>query len=159
MNRYIHQSAPHSREILDLGAGDVVRLTDAQGVSIFVRAGTAWITEHGHPDDIVVSEGECFSVDRPGLVLVTPIHGATVVISAPPERARTCRIERIHRDGQHYPVLCRRPQPVPTAESRLAPAFRAALARGGPAVRSRRQVAGATPVARLNARLNAASDS
>lgn len=123
MNRYIHQSAPHSREILDLGAGDVVRLTDAQGVSIFVRAGTAWITQHGDHDDIVIAAGESFAVNRPGLALVTPIHGATVVVSAPPERARTCRIERVHRDGQRYPVLNGRPQPVVTDGSRLAPAL------------------------------------
>lgn len=118
-----HHRAELSREILDLTGGDVVRLTDARGVFILVRAGTAWITEHGHPDDIVLREGEGFVVDRPGLVLVTPIHGATVVISAPPERARACRIERVQRDGQLYPVLCGRPQLVPSAESRLAPAF------------------------------------
>jgi len=119
-------SMPHgaqlSRETLELTAGDVIRLTAAQGVSIFVRDGTAWITQDGDSDDIVIGAGATFAVDRPGLALVTPIHGATVVISALPERARTCRIERVHRNGERYPVLCGRPHAVPTGGPRLAPA-------------------------------------
>ena len=120
-------SVPHgtqlSRETLELTAGDYVRLTAAQGISIFVRAGTAWITQDGDHDDIVIGASESFAVNRPGLTLVTPIHGATVVMSGSPERARTCLIERVDRDGQRYPVLRGRPQPAPTDDSGLAPAF------------------------------------
>lgn len=123
MNRYIEQDDPLSREILELVGDDIVRLTDARGVCVFVRAGTAWITEHGGIDDIVIGAGETFMVDRPGLALVAPIQGATVVISAPPDRARASRIERVDRDAQRYPVLCGRPRPAPIGASRLAAAF------------------------------------
>lgn len=118
-----HHGAQHTREIIELAGGDVVRLTDAQGIAVCVRAGTAWITQDGDPDDTVIGSGETFVIDRSGLTLVTPIHGATVVFSALPARARTCRIERIHRNGDRYPVLRGRPQRALTGESDLAPAF------------------------------------
>lgn len=120
-------NAPHgaqlSRETLELTDGDIIRLPDAQGVSISVRAGTAWITQHGDPDDSVIKAGETFVVDRPGLTLVIPVRATTLVITALPQRARTCRMERVDRDGRRYPVLCGRPQSVPTDRSRLAPAL------------------------------------
>ena len=122
MNRSIDQS-PLSREILELVGDDVVRLTDARGISIFVRAGRAWITGNGDSGSIVIGAGETFEVDRLGLALVSPIDGATVVISALPDRARTSRIERVDRDGQRHPVLCGRPRTVPTGASPIAPAL------------------------------------
>ena len=112
-----------SRETLELSNGDIVRLPDAEGVAIFVRVGTAWITQHGDHDDHVIAAGETFMVDRAGFTLVAPLGGATVTLSAPPQRARTCRIERVQRDGQRYPVLCGRPSRVPTDATRLAPAL------------------------------------
>lgn len=126
MNR-VPRNEPHadqlSRETLELAGSELVRLTNAQGIGIFIRTGNAWITQEHDRDDIVIGAGESFVVNRTGLVVVAPIREATVVISALPARARTCRIERVHDDGQRYPVLCARPQLAPTDGSRLAPAL------------------------------------
>ena len=76
MNRHTPntpQDAQLSRETLELAAGDLVRLTAAQGVSICVRDGTAWITQDHDHDDIVIGASESFVVDRHGLTLVTPV--------------------------------------------------------------------------------------
>jgi Protein of unknown function (DUF2917) len=101
-----------ARETFELTGAQFVRLTDARGVCVSVRAGTVWITQDGDRNDNVVRAGESLVVDRPGLALVTPIPEATIVISALPALARTCRIQRVHPDGERYPVLSARPQPV-----------------------------------------------
>jgi Protein of unknown function (DUF2917) len=121
------QDAPHgahlSRETLELTGNELVRLIDAQSIVVSVRAGTAWITQQGDRDDVVIGAGESFVIERPGLVLVAPIREATVVIAALPALARTCRITRIDADGRHYPVLCARPRPAVADGLRLSPAF------------------------------------
>ena len=111
-----------SREILDLTGAELVRLTEAEGISLYVRAGTASVTHQGRCD-IVLKAGERFLVDRSDLVLVVPIDAVTLEISAQPARARSSRLERIQSDGRHYPVLSGRPRPALADESRLSPAF------------------------------------
>jgi hypothetical protein len=110
-----------SRETIELTGAQFVRLTDARGILISVRAGTAWITQDGDCNDNMVRAGERFVINRPGIALVTPIPEATVVISAPPSQARACLIQRVHPDGQRYPVLCARSQPV--LGPRVSPSF------------------------------------
>jgi Protein of unknown function (DUF2917) len=71
------------REWIDLDAPQLLRLVDAQGSAVFVSTGTAWITQDGSGDDIVVGAGESFVFDRKGLAIVSPLGRATLSISAP----------------------------------------------------------------------------
>jgi len=112
-----------SRETLDLVGTELVRMREAEGICLYVRAGSARLTQEGDRDDLVLNAGECFLVDRAGLMLVVPMDAVTLEISAPPARARSSRLERIQSDGRHYPVLSGRLRPVLADGSRLYPDF------------------------------------
>jgi Protein of unknown function (DUF2917) len=72
-----------AREWIDLDTPQLLRLVDAQGSAVFVRAGTAWITQEGGDPDILVQAGESFVFDRKGLAIVSPLGHVTLSISAP----------------------------------------------------------------------------
>ena len=59
-----------------LAPGQALRLQDAVGRRVTVLQGSVWITQDRDPRDIVISAGEDFVIERPGLALVTPLDGA-----------------------------------------------------------------------------------
>jgi hypothetical protein len=72
-----------AREWMELDKPQLLRLVDAQGSALFIRAGTAWITQEGGDPDILVQAGESFVFDRKGLAIVSPLGRVSLSISAP----------------------------------------------------------------------------
>jgi Protein of unknown function (DUF2917) len=66
-----------------LRAREVLDIRDGQGLAVRCVGGALWITQDGDADDIVLEPGQCFTLDRPGLALVSaPVGPATVLIEA-----------------------------------------------------------------------------
>ena len=59
-------------------------LIDGQGTLIACLAATVWITQDGDERDIVLTAGETFRIDRPGLTLINAFGAATIAV-LPPE--------------------------------------------------------------------------
>ncbi len=76
MNRRLRTTEHH----LNLGRGGVLRLRDASGLVLHVWSGEVWITQEGDPRDIVLREGDQFTLDRPGLALVQVLDQADLFV-------------------------------------------------------------------------------
>lgn len=59
-----------------LNASDFLRLLGAQGISLRVVSGRAWVTEDGRRADAFLAPGHSYTVRGEGLVLVTAEGGA-----------------------------------------------------------------------------------
>lgn len=70
-----------SRADLLLQPHQVVGLVDATGAHLSVRRGKVWITQHDDGRDLVVTTGEGFTLDRPGLALVHALEAAEVALA------------------------------------------------------------------------------
>jgi hypothetical protein len=81
-----------AREVLDIRGG--------QGLVVRCLAGSLWITQEGDTDDVVVKAGQCFTLDRRGLALVSaPVASAMLVV----ERAASgapCAAQRFAAPGR-----------------------------------------------------------
>lgn len=64
---------------IDLQPGKALRMQDARGRRIAVLQGHVWLTQDGDPRDVVLSAGEEFILDRPGLAVLTALDGAARV--------------------------------------------------------------------------------
>jgi DUF2917 family protein len=74
--------------LTNLSAGSMLRVRDGQGRAIVVFEGQVWITLDDDPRDIILSGGESFSIDRPGLTLVQALRDSKVMlVDADPHRA------------------------------------------------------------------------
>jgi Protein of unknown function (DUF2917) len=56
---------------------------DAVGVRLQVRRGKVWITQDRDGRDLMISEGDGFTLDRPGLALVHALEPAEVAVAEP----------------------------------------------------------------------------
>ena len=63
---------------LRIGRGQTLKILDAVGSTICAREGTVWITEENSRKDVVLENGACFRIDRPGLTLVQAFADASV---------------------------------------------------------------------------------
>ena len=63
-------------------------LRQRQDHQVECLAGSLWITQDGDPRDILLAAGECFTLDRRGVALVTAMHDARLRLNAPARAAR-----------------------------------------------------------------------
>ena len=68
---------------LDLAAGQLVRLDDAKGTTLRVTRGTLWVTQDQDVNDVVLSAGDVWTVERPGLTLAEAQDSAYVCLVGP----------------------------------------------------------------------------
>jgi hypothetical protein len=54
---------------------------NAAGRVISCRKGVLWLTQTGTPGDHLIRAGEAFSIDRPGLVLISALEDSACVVS------------------------------------------------------------------------------
>lgn len=66
--------------LTNLSAGSLLRVRDGQGRAVVVFEGQVWITLDDDPRDIMLSGGESFSIDRPGLTLVQALRDSKVML-------------------------------------------------------------------------------
>lgn len=69
-----------SHSLVRLGAEQLFSVDAAPGRSLVVFHGSLWITQHGDPRDYVVSAGETFSFDHPGLALAEALEPTSFVV-------------------------------------------------------------------------------
>jgi hypothetical protein len=60
-----------------------LRLQDGSCVEVRCLLGNLWITEEGEREDRILSRGQSFTLDRPGLSLVTALGGPALLIVQP----------------------------------------------------------------------------
>lgn len=74
---------------LHLQTSEILKVHDGVGVRVRCLRGTLWITQADDSDDIVIHDGQSFTLDRPGLALVSaPLGPADLVIVTEPDAAR-----------------------------------------------------------------------
>jgi hypothetical protein len=73
-----------------LKAHEVLDIHDGEGLLVKCLRGVLWITQSNDTDDIIVHAGQSFTLDRPGLALVSaPIGPADIVVQAAAAHARS----------------------------------------------------------------------
>lgn len=70
-------------EPLELSAHKVLRIEDGLGTLVSCRRGDVWITQDQDARDVVLSAGESFRLDRPGLALVMAFKDASLLVESP----------------------------------------------------------------------------
>lgn len=58
---------------LRLARGQTLKLKDSVGSTLCAREGTVWITEEDSRKDVVLENGACYRIGKPGLTLVQAI--------------------------------------------------------------------------------------
>jgi len=66
---------------LQLARGHTLKLLDAAGSTICARQGTVWITEEDSRKDVVLENGACYRIGKPGLTLVQAFADASVSLA------------------------------------------------------------------------------
>lgn len=64
----------------------VLLLRDAAGARLRCTRGSLWLTQDGGGQDIVLAPGDCFTVERDGLTLVSALKDGSVLIASAPAR-------------------------------------------------------------------------
>ncbi|MFY9315612.1 MAG: DUF2917 domain-containing protein [Burkholderiales bacterium] len=66
---------------LKLSRGQTLKLRDSAGSTICAREGSVWITEENSRKDVVLENGACYRIDRPGLTLVQAFADAQISLA------------------------------------------------------------------------------
>jgi hypothetical protein len=69
---------PGYPDTFDLADGETLEIRDGQGTTLRVTRGAVWLTMEHDTRDIVLSAGDSFVVDRPGLTLVAAQAATTL---------------------------------------------------------------------------------
>ncbi len=62
----------------------VVRIKDGRGMRLRVEAGAVWITEGGSLDDVFLTAGESYSIQRDGITLISTIKVPFAMVTIEP---------------------------------------------------------------------------
>jgi hypothetical protein len=66
--------------LTELTTGSMLRLQNGQGLAVTVFDGDVWITQEDDPRDTILSGGESFCLDRPGLTLVQAFRDSRLML-------------------------------------------------------------------------------
>jgi hypothetical protein len=66
-----------------LKASESLRVAEGAGLEVKCVRGHVWITQHGDLEDRVISSGQSFVLNRPGLSLVTALGDPAVIVMKP----------------------------------------------------------------------------
>ena len=66
---------------LKLSRGQTLKMQNAVGNTICAREGTVWITEEDSRKDVVLENGACYRIGKPGLTLVQAFADASVSLA------------------------------------------------------------------------------
>lgn len=66
---------------LQLSRGQTLKLRDSVGATLCALKGTVWITEEDSRKDVVLENGACFRINKPGLTLVQAFADASVAFA------------------------------------------------------------------------------
>lgn len=67
---------------LALGPRETMVLDHAQGVEVIARQGCVWLTQHGDSRDIVLDQGQSFTLESAAGVVMTTSRGAELILRA-----------------------------------------------------------------------------
>jgi hypothetical protein len=73
--------ASGSLRALRLSRGQTLKLQDSVGSTICANEGSVWITEENSRKDVVLQNGACFRIDKPGLTIVQAFADAQVSLA------------------------------------------------------------------------------
>ena len=74
-----------------LAKDELLQVHDGQGKGLAVFEGVAWVTQENDPRDRVLSRGETFTFDRPGLAIVQALSASSVLLFEKPQPVRKPR--------------------------------------------------------------------
>lgn len=66
--------------VVELQAGQIITLDDAEGTSVRARCGAVWITEEGIRDDFVLGAGENRVISQGGRTLIQAMETSWISI-------------------------------------------------------------------------------
>jgi len=66
---------------LRLARWQTLKLRDSIGSTICAREGTVWVTEENSQKDVVLENGACFRIGKPGLTLVQAFADASLSLN------------------------------------------------------------------------------
>ena len=69
-------------------AREYIKVIDAKGSRIVCRRGKVWITQNRDTRDVLLEEGEAFTLDRNGVAIVQALAFAEFALDAPSRRQR-----------------------------------------------------------------------
>lgn len=73
----------------------VVKVRDGIGHSIVCDSGSVWVTQEGDPRDIVLGEGEAFTLDRSGTALVLAFESGAISVKQDQAQTGAVRLARL----------------------------------------------------------------
>ena len=95
--------------IVALKRDGLLAVRDGAGTRIECRSGSVWITQEGDVKDVIIVDGESFTIRNPGLTLVTGLEASSIAVIEPePERgSRSLGVQPSRIGGlKRGPVPC-----------------------------------------------------
>ena len=71
---------------LELNRERMLSFRDVAGLELYCTRGALWLTQEGGGPDIVLTPGECFTVERDGVTLVSGLNDRNSFLATPRHR-------------------------------------------------------------------------
>ena len=88
----------------DIADGEALLVTDGEATTLHIDRGCVWVTEEGSFVDHVLVAGQRYTLDRPGIAIVTAHGDARVTLSARRLGARPSRVVAAGRTLYARPI-------------------------------------------------------